>query len=123
MRALNQHTRPDPQLLAFLMPSPILSVAIFPAVIFIMVSFSGFVVLLPTIPDYLQWGTFVSLARWTNQVGRLCIPLVDDVVPVTIIPWFPPSQGLVLNEFEGNRRLLFNGFGVHNVPYSDFAYK
>lgn len=65
-------------LLSFSTPSPQIAVSIFPAALFLIIAFAGFVVRLPSLPKWLGvWAPEISFARWG-------------------------FQGLVINEFKGN---------------------
>lgn len=69
------------QLLAFSTPSPQMAVSIFPAALFLIIAFAGFVVRLPSLPNWLGvWAPKISFARWA-------------------------FQGLVINEFRGNGKV------------------
>jgi hypothetical protein len=58
--------------------TPQIAVSIFPAALFLIIAFAGFVVRIPTLPEWLGcWAPDVSFGRWA-------------------------FQGMVLNEFEGN---------------------
>jgi hypothetical protein len=71
------------QLVSLLVPSPQISVSIFPAALFVIVAFAGFVVRLPYLPDFLSsWAPTLSFARWA-------------------------FQGLVINEFQGNGKINY----------------
>ncbi|CAN0027756.1 unnamed protein product [Discosporangium mesarthrocarpum] len=58
------------------------AVALFPVALFSFIAFGGFIVRLPTLPEYLRaWAPTISFVRWA-------------------------LQGLVVNEFEGNDRVF-----------------
>lgn len=66
------------QIVSLMAPNPQIAVSVFPAALFLVVVFAGFVVRLPSLPDWLgSWAPMASFARWA-------------------------FQGLVINEFEGN---------------------
>lgn len=69
------------QLVSLMAPNPQIAVSVFPAALFLVVVFAGFVVRLPSLPDWLgSWAPMASFARWA-------------------------FQGLVINEFEGNANI------------------
>ena len=66
------------QLVSLLAPNPQIAVSVFPAALFLVVVFAGFVVRLPSLPEWLgSWAPTASFARWA-------------------------FQGMVINEFQGN---------------------
>jgi hypothetical protein len=66
------------QLISVSVASPQIAVSIFPAALFLIIAFAGFVVRIPTLPAWLRdWAPEFSFARWA-------------------------FQGLMINEFEGN---------------------
>lgn len=68
------------------------AVSIFPAALFLIVAFAGFVVRLPSLPSWLgSWVPFISFARWG-------------------------FQGLVINEFENNGQISFKEIIPVDVP-------
>ena len=75
-----------------MVPTSQMSVSIFPAALFVVVAFAGFVVRLPSLPRWLgSWAPLLSFGRWA-------------------------FQGLVINEFAGNKHIDYSQIIPPNVP-------
>jgi hypothetical protein len=111
------------QLVTLAAPSVPLAVSLLPALLFVVMGFSGFVVRLPKLPSWLAWGGVGSFGRWAFQVrGRLeacCVCVCVCVCVLGGLPWWVgeflrvvvvvDEQALVVNEFEGNTGVVFQG--------------
>lgn len=80
------------QLVSLASPNSQIAVSVFPAALFLVVAFAGFVVRLPSLPDWLgSWAPIISFARWG-------------------------FQGLVINEFKGNEKIDYYEIIQMQIP-------
>lgn len=80
------------QLVSLICPNPQVAVSIFPPSLFLVVIFAGFVVRLPSLPEWLRtWAPTISFARWG-------------------------FEGLFLNEFERNSHIVYTEILPTTVP-------
>lgn len=80
------------QFVSLISPNAQVAVSVFPAALFLVVAFAGFVVRLPSLPGWLgSWAPIISFARWG-------------------------FQGLVINEFRGNTKIDYYEVIPIHVP-------
>ena len=80
------------QLVSLASPNSQIAVSVFPAALFLVVAFAGFVVRLPSLPGWLgSWAPIISFARWG-------------------------FQGLVINEFKDNEKINYYEIIPMQIP-------